>query len=108
LSLGKLASRQRSEHVRATYRTEALPEVCPLNIAVEQLREMTDSQANMYGSDHYCGDRVQHESRQRKFEANSHIALIFHFGEPNSSTVANGSADHGLKRFSVNFVFCPG
>ncbi len=26
----------------------------------------------------------------------------------NSSTVANGSADHGRKRWSVNFVFCPG
>ena len=25
----------------------------------------------------------------------------------NTSTVANGSADHGRKRFSVNFVFCP-
>src|SRR5262249_46470987 len=26
----------------------------------------------------------------------------------NTSTVANGSADHGRKRFKVNFVFCPG
>jgi hypothetical protein len=26
----------------------------------------------------------------------------------NNSTVANGSADHGRKRFNVNFVFCPG
>src|SRR5262245_52380995 len=26
----------------------------------------------------------------------------------NTSTVANGSADHGRKRFNVNFVFCPG
>ena len=26
----------------------------------------------------------------------------------NSSTVANGSADHGRKRFNVNCVFCPG
>ena len=25
-----------------------------------------------------------------------------------SSTVANGSADHGLKRFNMNFVFCLG
>src|SRR5262245_28497955 len=25
----------------------------------------------------------------------------------NTSTVANGSADHGRKRFSVNFVSCP-
>jgi len=26
----------------------------------------------------------------------------------NNSTVANGSADHGRKRLSVNFVGCPG
>jgi len=28
-----------------------------------------------------------------------------HLEEPNNFTVANGSADPGRKRFSVNFVF---
>ena len=69
---------------------------------------MTKAKVDMYNSDHYCGERVQHESRQRKFEAKSHGALIFHFDEANNSTLANGSADHGRKRFSVNFVFWPG
>ena len=36
------------------------------------------------------------------------LRVCLHLDAPNSSTVANGSADHGRKRFSVNFVFCPG
>src|SRR5262249_7273601 len=36
------------------------------------------------------------------------IATMRHQIYLNTSTVANGSADHGRKRFNVNFVFCPG
>jgi len=32
----------------------------------------------------------------------------FHLDGPNKSIVANGSADNGLNRFSVNLVGCPG
>jgi hypothetical protein len=35
--LDKTARSQCREHVRAAQRTEALPEVCPLDIAAEQL-----------------------------------------------------------------------
>ena len=36
------------------------------------------------------------------------ISRATHHLHLKSSTIANGSADHGRKRFSVNFVFCPG
>src|SRR5262249_35727945 len=34
--------------------------------------------------------------------------VCLHLDEPNNSTAANGSADHGRNRFSVNFVLSPG
>ena len=69
---------------------------------------MTEGQVNMHGSDDHRCERVQHEGRQRKHKAESHSHVPFHLDYLNNSTLANGSADHGRKRFSVNLVFCPG
>jgi len=33
---------------------------------------------------------------------------VFHFDEPNASTLSNGLADQGRNRLIVNFVFSPG
>jgi len=60
---------------------------------------------NAYGN---RGERVQDEAGQGRHKAKSQRTLNHHFEEPNTSMLANGSADQGRKRFSVNLVFCPG
>src|SRR5262245_9758006 len=48
-----------------------------------------------------CGSSCRERHGRRFHVANERANL-------NTSTVANGSADHGRKPFNVNFVFCPG
>ena len=102
---GKPARSQCREHLGSAQRAEALPDVGPPPIAAEQLSEMTKGQVNVHRGDDHRGKLVQHESGQRKHKTEGHSVRRLHL---NSSTVANGSADHGRKRLSVNFVFCPG
>jgi hypothetical protein len=51
---------------------------------------------------------VQWTFRNGRFVPGADIASMQQQIYLNTSTVANGSADHGRKRFNVNFVFCPG
>jgi hypothetical protein len=57
---------------------------------------MTGCQVQVDDADAKRRERMENEAGQRKGS---------HFEAPNSSTLANVSADHGRKRFSVNFVF---
>src|SRR5208337_5646181 len=95
----KPAQRQCREHIRTGQSAEALPYVRPLHVAAKQFREMTKTQVNVYSGDHKRRERMQHEPGQRKRGTPLHL---------NSSTVANGSADPGRKRLSVNAVGLPG
>jgi hypothetical protein len=76
---GKPACGDGHKNVSTTQAPKAFPAVCPLYIASEHLREM-----------------------------GSYSYVTFHLDHLNNSTLANGSADPGRKRFSVNFVSCPG
>ena len=98
---GKPARGERREHVGSAKRAKALPAVFPLHLAADQGPEMTGGEVNVNDSDGRRRERVHHKAGQRKHEPESHLYL-------NSSTVANGSTDHGRRRLSVNFVFCPG
>ena len=69
---------------------------------------MTDAQVNVYNGDDRRRERLEDEAGERKYKAESHGAMTFHLEEPNSSTVSNGVADNGRKRFSVNFDLRPG
>jgi hypothetical protein len=51
---------------------------------------------------------VERTSMDGRFVPLADIATMQQQIYLNTSTVANGSADHGRKRFNVNFVFCPG
>ena len=58
------------------------------------------------------GDRAEERDRHQTMNDYRTVTMIAPASPPrvylNSSTVANGSADHGRKRLSVNFVFWPG
>ena len=105
---GESARGQCRKHVGAAQRAEALPDVGPLHRAADQRPEMTGGEVNVHGGDDHRRERVQHKAGQRKHKAKPPATLTVYLEEPNSSTVAKGSTDHGRRRLSVNFVFCPG
>src|SRR4030095_1759705 len=84
---------------------KAFPNLGPLDAPPEKLQGRTQGQVNRHGSDDHRRERVQHEGGQRKYSAERHDVSRLHL---NNSTVAKGSADHGRKRLSVNFVAAPG
>ena len=57
-ALAKRARSQCCEDVCAGQRAETLPDVSPLQLTAKQLREMTEGQVNMHGSDDYRRERV--------------------------------------------------
>ena len=63
---------------------------------------MTRGEVYVCASQEQSRERMQYKRGQRK---SGYADGRFHL---NSSTVANGSADHGRKRLMVNFVGCPG
>ena len=70
---------------------------------------MAGGQVDVDHGDDQRRERVEDEAGQRQREAESRWRWSPFFSTYlNSSTLANGSADYGRKRLSVNFVFCPG
>jgi hypothetical protein len=85
---GKASGRQRGENISAGKRAEALPKMCPLQSALEELREMTRTQVNVKNGDNDNRVPVQDEAGQRKHETQSSLRVHL-----NSSTAAYGSTD---------------
>ena len=105
---GESAQGQCRKYVGTAQRAKALPGMGPLHLAADQRPEMTGGEVNVHGDDDHRCERVEYKAGQRKHKAIPPAALTSHLEAPNSSTVANGSTDHGRRRVSVNFVFCPG
>jgi hypothetical protein len=61
LSAGKFARGECCENVGTCQCTEALPAVCPLQVAADELREVTSGEVHVYGGDDHCREWVQDE-----------------------------------------------
>src|SRR5262249_30437082 len=57
----RAAGRQRGEHIRASERAEALPDVRPIQVSSDQLREVSGRQIDMHRGENQRGDGVQHK-----------------------------------------------
>jgi hypothetical protein len=97
---------QRRENVRTQQGAGALPNVLPFDRAAEEFRDMTGRKVKVQETDRQCGEWPQDEAWQRELHAMRHAILSR--VHRNSSTVAKGSEDHGLKRWIVSLVGFPG
>src|SRR5215813_13504238 len=105
----------KAAHMRTHSKTQARHRACKLGdtIVIEALSERMLSLA-LKTKD--CLPIILHADdsptallrlviKRLRERADFRVGQSFHL---NNSTVANGSDDHGRKRFSVNLVFCPG